>query len=98
MIYLLQSKDGVTAGANTLAEAKTRSGTFSISGYGFGKGSTIARQAPRISPDIIFIHFALAQDCGLGHGRCYACGAGVRGVADGYRSKKSSAWTDRAFG
>ena len=58
MIYLLQSKDGVTAGANTLAEAKTRSGTFSISGYGFGKGSTIARQALRISRDIIFIHFA----------------------------------------
>lgn len=60
MIYLLQSKDGVTTGANTLAEAKakTRSGTFSICGYGLGKGSTTARQALRIGRDIIFSHFA----------------------------------------
>ena len=41
--------------------------------------------------------FALAQDCGMGHGYSYACGAGVRGVADGYRSKKSSTWVDCAF-
>ena len=60
MIYLLQSKDGVSTSAKNLAEAKakTSSGAFSISGYGFCKGSTIARQALRISRDIIFIHFA----------------------------------------
>lgn len=56
MIYLLQSKDGLTRGVNTLAEAKaeTRSGTFSISAYGFGKGSTTARWALRIGRDITF--------------------------------------------
>ena len=40
---------------------------------------------------------ALAKNCGLGDGRCHACGISVRGVADGHRSKKSSAWADRAF-
>jgi hypothetical protein len=56
MIYLLQSKDGGTTGVNTLAqaEAKTRSGAYSISGYAFGKGSTIARHALRIGRDIMF--------------------------------------------
>jgi len=65
MIYLLQSKDGVTTGSKTLADAtaKTRSGTFSISGYGFGKGSTTARQALRIGRDITFSRMVNVDGC-----------------------------------
>lgn len=60
MIYLLQSKDGRTTGVNTLAKAKaiTRSGTYSICGYAFGKGSTIARQALRVGQDITLSYLA----------------------------------------
>ena len=36
------------------ATATTRNGTFSITDYGFGKGSTTARQALRIGRDITF--------------------------------------------
>ena len=55
MIYSLQSKDGLTTSAKTLAQAnaKLRSGLFSIVGFGFDKGSTTARQALRMGSDII---------------------------------------------
>ena len=34
---------------------------------------------------------------GLGDGQCHACWLGMRGLADGHHSKKSSTWSDRAF-
>ncbi len=63
--YLLQSKDGVSTVADTLAQAtaKTRSGTFSITGYGFGKGSTTARQALRFGRDITFSRMVNVDGC-----------------------------------
>lgn len=63
--YLLQSKDGVLMVAHTLAEAtaKTRSGNFSITGYGFGKGSTTARQALRFGRDITFSRMVNVDGC-----------------------------------
>lgn len=65
MIYLLQSKDGASMVAHTLADAtaKTRSGTLSITGYGFGKGSTTARQALRIGRDITFSRMVNVDGC-----------------------------------
>ena len=50
-----------------------------------------------------WLHLAAMLDlhsrkvCGVGYGLCDACSTGVRDVADGYRSKKSCSWANRAF-